>query len=157
MPRSDSITIASLVTTSAKGEFQNQSQKHLLIIDDDEAVLKILEHLLLRRNYRVSAFVDAANAIEAIREAPAAFDAVVTDYNMPEMAGLEVAKTIRDIRADLPVAMTSGFIEDDLQTRAEEAGVAGLISKPFTASKLYGVIEQLLGSRPSMLKSQDNS
>ena len=56
-------------------------------------------------------------------------DIVVTDYNMPGMSGLDVAREVRTIRADLPVAVASGFIDEALRAQAEGAGVRELVFK----------------------------
>ena len=57
------------------------------------------------------------------------FDLVVTDYNMPGMSGLDLARTLREICPDLPVILISGRINDELQRQAPAAGVRELIFK----------------------------
>ena len=49
---------------------------------------------------------------------------------MPEHSGLEVAREIRRLRADLPVILASGYLTDELRESAAEAGVRGLFDKP---------------------------
>jgi len=68
---------------------------------------------------------------------------VVTDYNMPGMQGLEVAREVRAIRADLPVAVTSGYIDEELRSGAEAVGVRELIPKPFAMQDFFAVVERL--------------
>jgi CheY-like chemotaxis protein len=103
--------------------------RHILYLDDDETLVFLVSRLLGRRGYRVSGFIDQQKALAAVRENPLAFDLVVTDYNMPGMSGLEVAREIRELRADLPVAVASGFIDEALQVQAKGAGVRELIFK----------------------------
>jgi CheY-like chemotaxis protein len=62
---------------------------------------------------------------------------------MPGMQGLEVAREVRAIRADLPDAVTSGFIDEELQQGAKESGVRQLISKPFAIEDFYLLMETL--------------
>jgi CheY-like chemotaxis protein len=57
-----------------------------------------------------------------LRSDPSAFDVVVSDYNMPYLSGLDVARAVRDIRADLPVAIVSGFIDERLLHRPRMPG-----------------------------------
>ena len=99
------------------------------MVDDDESLVYLVERLLKRRGYRVSAHTRQEEALQALRADPAAFDLVLTDYNMPGMSGLDVARELRAIRPELPVVVTSGFIDEALRTQAEGAGVRELIFK----------------------------
>ena len=79
---------------------------------------------------------------------PKAFDLVVTDFNMPGLSGLDVARQLRAIRPDLPVAVTSGFISEELRAGAPDAGVCEIIFKPDTVEELCDVIQRLLLQQP---------
>ncbi|MEO8103638.1 MAG: PAS domain S-box protein [Betaproteobacteria bacterium] len=106
-----------------------RGSKHILYIDDDESLVFLVKRLMQRQDYVVSGFTDQREALDALRANPAAFDLVVTDYNMPGMSGLDVAREVRAIRADLPVAVASGFIDETLRAQAAGAGVRELIFK----------------------------
>jgi len=117
--------------------------KHVLFIDDDEAIVFLMKRLLERQGYKVSAYTDPHAAIEAARATPERFDLAVTDYNMPGVSGLEVARELRKIRADLPVALASGYITDELRVQAPAVGVSELIYKPNTVDDLCEAIARL--------------
>ncbi len=104
-------------------------ERHILYIDDDEPLVFLMQRLLGRRGFRVSGHIKQSEALEALRADPQRFCLVVTDYNMPGMSGLDVARAARAIRPDLPVVMASGFIDDELRAQAAEAGVMELIFK----------------------------
>ena len=110
--------------------------KQVLYVDDEEAIIFLMTRLLERRGYRVSGYTDPREALAAARADPARFDLVVTDYNMPGMSGLEVASALREIRADLPVVLASGYITEELRQRAPAAGVRELIYKPNSVDEL---------------------
>ncbi len=116
---------------------------HILFLDDDESVTRMVKQLLQLRGYSVDAYTDQRQALDAISADPASFDVVVTDYNMPGMQGLEVAREVRAIRADLPVAVTSGYIDEELRSGASAAGVRELIPKPFAMQDFFAVVERL--------------
>ena len=103
--------------------------QHILYIDDDESLVFLVQRLLERRGYRISGYTDQREALDALDADPASFDLVVTDYNMPGMSGLDVAREVRKVRADLPVAVASGFIDETLRAQADGAGVRELIFK----------------------------
>ncbi|MFN9973432.1 MAG: response regulator, partial [Phycisphaerae bacterium] len=96
--------------------------------------------------YTVSAFSDPCFAIEALRMDPAAFHLVITDYNMPVMPGLEVAAVVRQLSPNVPIAVSSGFLDDQLRASATQLGVAELISKPFTATELSAMLDRVFRS-----------
>ena len=97
-----------------------------------------------RRGYLVSGHTVAAEALAAVNAQPMQFDLVVTDYNMPGMSGLVVAQELKKIRADLPVAMASGHLTDDLRAQALHVGVRELIYKPNTVDELCDVVARLV-------------
>jgi PAS domain S-box-containing protein len=117
--------------------------RHILYLDDDESLTFLIRRLLERRGCRVSGYIDQHEALTALRADPAGFDLVVTDYNMPGMSGLDVAHAVRAIRADLPVAIASGFIDEALHAQAEGAGVRELIFKANAAEDLCEAVARL--------------
>jgi len=118
--------------------------ENVLYIDDDEVMVVMVERLLQRLGYVVTCLHDPAHAIEVVRVAPQAFDVVVTDLNMPELSGLDVARALSRIRADLPVIISSGNLPDQLQNEARQAGVRALVHKQFTLEELGAVIHWVL-------------
>ncbi|MBI5507082.1 MAG: PAS domain S-box protein [Deltaproteobacteria bacterium] len=117
--------------------------KHVLFVDDDEAIVFLMKRLLERQGYQVSAYTDPRAAIEAARAQPDRFDLAVTDYNMSGMSGLEVARQLRQIRSDLPVALASGYITDELRAQAPQVGVSELIFKPNTVDELCAAVARM--------------
>jgi PAS domain S-box-containing protein len=117
--------------------------QHILYLDDDASLVFVVERLLERRGYRVSGYVDQLEALDALRADPAGFDLVVADYNMPDMSGLEVARHVHAIRANLPVIVTSGYIDEDLRAQADSAGLRGLILKASAVENFCEAIAQL--------------
>ncbi len=71
------------------------------------------------------------------------FYLVITEYNMPGMQGLEVAREIRHIRSHLPIAVTSGFIDKELRAGAERNAVSDLVAKSFAINELYTVVQSM--------------
>ena len=116
-----------------KGVFMSASTvtggKNILYVDDDGTLIRLVTRLLKRRGFRVAGYTDQKEALEALRSDPAAFDLVLTDYNMPGMSGLDVAREVKAFNPNLPVAVTSGFIDEELLAQAGGAGVSELIFK----------------------------
>jgi CheY-like chemotaxis protein len=119
--RADTDTDTDTSTVPAHGR---ECGQHILYIDDDEALVFLVRRLLERRGYQVSGFTDQREGLAALRADPAGFDLVLSDYNMPGMSGLDVARAVAAIRADLPVAVASGFIDENLMRRRAGPGCA---------------------------------
>ncbi len=68
---------------------------------------------------------------------------MVTDYNMPGMSGLDIAREVRALNPNLPVAVTSGFIDEALRAHAAGAGVRDLIFKADEVEVFCDLIQRL--------------
>ena len=117
---------------------------HILYIDDDESLVLMVRRLMERRGYRVSGFSNQQTALSALSAAPTTFDVVITDYNMPGMSGLDVAREVHAIRSDLRVAVVSGFIDETLRAQVGAAGVYALIFKAMAVEDLCEEFERLV-------------
>ena len=118
--------------------------EHVMYIDDDEVMLLMVERLLQRAGYRTTCFQRTQDALAALRAAPRAIDVVVTDYNMPEASGLELAGMVGRIRPDLPVVISSGYVSEELRAGAERLGVRHLLQKQNTFDELPQLLRRVL-------------
>ena len=117
---------------------------HVLYVDDDEALVFLVTRVLARHGLKVTGHHRAADALAAIRSDPGAFDLLLTDFNMPEMSGVDLAQQVGAVRADLPIVLTSGFITDEVRAAAIHAGIRHLIYKPNTVDELCNVVLRLV-------------
>ncbi len=118
--------------------------QHILYLDDDDTLVFLVQRLLERRGYLVSAFSTQEDAIDAVRQSPAKFALLLTDYNMPGMSGIEVAKQVRALNPDLPVAVASGYITDELKSEAAAAGVCEVVFKTDAVEEFCDVVARLI-------------
>ena len=103
---------------------------HVLVVDDDPALLEALPQALRLRMSGV--MVDTADSAAAALERITArdYDAIVTDIKMPGMDGLALLAEIRARRPDTPTLMITGHGEYDLAVRALRGGAYDFIQKP---------------------------
>ena len=135
------------IKTSARngdGPCQQGEGKHVMYVDDDKALVFLVERALTRRGFKVNSFTQPALALSALRAQPLAYDLIVTDYNMPDFSGLDLMREAQAIRADLPVALASGYVTREVEQRAFEAGAKALIHKPSDVSELVDTVQRLL-------------
>jgi len=121
--------------------------ERILYLDDEQVLIALATRLLRRMGYTVTAFTHPAEAIEAFRADPSGFDLFVTDFNMPEISGLEAAEAVRRIRPEMRILMSSGYITEDLRTKARALGVLELLYKPISTEDLVAAIERAISQQ----------
>jgi PAS domain S-box-containing protein len=117
--------------------------QRLLYVDDEEGLVLLATRLFERLNYRVTGCLSASEALSKLEKELEPFDLVVTDYNMPGLSGLELAKRVRALRPALPVVLASGYLTEDLKMQAAAAGVAHLVYKPNTVEELCEAVDRV--------------
>jgi PAS domain S-box-containing protein len=132
---------------AVSGELPRGAGERVLYVDDEHALVLLVTRSLRRLGYVVTGYSDPVQALNAFRLAPADFDVIVTDLSMPGMSGFELARSVLDLRPDVPIVMTSGYLSADDQRTGVQLGLRALILKPNTVDELAEVLSQLFGSR----------
>ena len=118
--------------------------EHVVYLDDDETVMLVMVRILERAGYRCSGFLDAASALAVLRDESRPVDVFVTDYNMPGLSGVDVARQAADLRPGLPIAISTGLITDELRERADALGVRAVIEKENAFREIVPLVRGLL-------------
>ena len=124
------------------------SAGHVMYVDDDQALVFLVERVLRRRGFQVSGFTDPHLAEQTLRERAKEFDLLVTDYNMPGYSGVDLLRAARQIRADLPVALASGYVTAEIERSAYAEGARALIHKPNDVDELCATVQRLVQDGP---------
>ena len=121
---------------------------HILVVDDEEMLTKVIESLLLSIGYTPTTVTNPEEAIQLIQPGKHHFDLLITDYTMPEMTGIQLIKSVRDLDSDLPIILSTGSAGNVNQSFLMEYGVHSVLFKPFNHKKLaHAVHEALSNSR----------
>jgi len=123
-----------------------QGSGRILIVDDEEAILVMMNRMLTHLGYEVVAKLKSTEALEAFRANPSHFDLVITDQMMPELTGMELTKQLREIREDIAVILYSGYNENKTAEELQEIGVKALLTKPLNMKELSEVVGRVLSS-----------
>jgi two-component system alkaline phosphatase synthesis response regulator PhoP len=121
--------------------------QHVLAVDDERNICRLVEVNLQRAGYRVTTASDGVEALAAIGvERP---DIVVLDVMMPKMDGFEVLKRLRmdPATAELPVIMLTAKAQDADIFRGWSSGVDGYLTKPFNPGELLAFVRRTLEYR----------
>ncbi len=127
--------------------------QRILYLDDEEQLVSLGTRMLRRSGFQISGFTHPAAAIEAFTQNPKGFDVVITDHNMPEQSGLQVAEELFRIRPDVTIVLCSGYLTDDLKEKARQIGIHHVLYKPNTIQELtrsiHGIIQGAQSTRPT--------
>lgn len=120
--------------------YDPQKPKTVLVVDDNDLVREITSDILKIEGYSPIEKRESREAIKTLQEN--SVDLIITDYNMPEMNGIEFTRRIRET-SNIPIIISTGtphyFVE------AREAGANYLLKKPFEVSQLIDVVKEALG------------
>lgn len=120
------------------------SKKRILVVEDEESLLKLQTILLTSRGYEVVGVTDGSAAIEAVqRQRP---DLILLDIMLPGMDGFEVCRRIRENETSrgIPVVMLTAKKGSADREKGMAAGAAAYITKPFKSSQVLDLVGQLL-------------
>ena len=125
-------------------------RRHLLVVDDEPHIGLLLRPHLERLGYAVSLARTLADARAAFGDREAPLDAMLLDLHLPDGSGLELLRELRARTAtrSFPVIVLTAEGEERVLEEAEQLG-AGLLTKPFSPSKLTSRIATLLGDAPA--------
>jgi PAS domain S-box-containing protein len=117
---------------------------HILIVDDDRALLEALPRALKLRldGIEIDTSDDAVDALQRIREVD--YDAVVSDIKMPGLDGLEVLREIKKLRPKTPTLLITGHGEHDLAVQALRGGAYDFVQKPIDRDYFVASLERAI-------------
>jgi two-component system, OmpR family, alkaline phosphatase synthesis response regulator PhoP len=119
-------------------------ERHILVVDDEPHIGRIIQMKLERGPYRVSLASDGRQALDVLR-GDDRIDLVLLDIMMPFVSGFDVLQEIRTFphRESTPVIMLTAKGQATDRTRALELGATDFLTKPFSPNKLLGRIDEL--------------
>lgn len=125
----------------------DHAQPRLLIVDDEDFVRDLLQEILEAEECDVRVAASGSEALALFREHH--FDAVFTDVGMPGMSGWELAREIRHLNQQIPIAVITGWGEAVGSNEQKAAGVDWVLAKPFTADRIAELVRDVTRHRES--------
>ena len=128
-------------------------KKSVLVVEDDPSLVELLRYNLEREGFEVSVENDGESGGLAIIERD--FDAVILDWMMPNMSGIDLVRQIRqlDQKRDTPVIMLTARGEEEDRVQGLESGADDYVVKPFSPKELIARLRALLRRSPSGMTS----
>jgi two-component system sensor histidine kinase RpfC len=126
----------------------NRNRHHILVAEDNKVNQRVIVGILERAGHKVRVVGDGEQALDALENER--FDLIVMDLNMPELGGLDTARTYRFTDpegAQVPIIMLSADVTPDAVKECEDAGIDAFLPKPVEARRLLDTIANLTAKR----------
>ena len=134
------------------------SKHRIMVIDDEEQLALMWEEVLEPFGYDVTSQTNSVEALKEFCAKPYKFDLVISDINMPNVTGDELAQKLLRIRPDIPIILCTGFSERLNEDKAKKMGVREFLMKPIMIYYLVNAVRKVLdqssadyGLRPSAI------
>ncbi len=135
------------VVNREKSSAAHKGQGKILIMDDQEMILKMAARLLQRMGYETACAKDGAQAVEMYLDAlnvQHPFDLVILDLTIPGgMGGSETMSELLKIDPNVKGVVSSGYSNDPVMAHYEAHGFCGIVPKPYTKSQLSEVLDKI--------------
>ena len=116
-------------------------------MDDDQRVAFVEQQMLEKLGYHVTCHLKSPEALLAFRQAPKAFDLVITDLTMPNLTGYQLAEKITEIRPGMPIILCTGYGEQINKEKFDLKGIKGFLHKPVIIKDASHLIRDILDNR----------
>ncbi len=128
--------------------------EHILLVDDEEAILSMEKQVLERLGYKVTTCISSIEAVEIFCSNPYKFDLVITDMAMPDLPGDKLSCELTQIRPDIPILLCTGFSETMSEEKTASSGIKGFLMKPIIMKDLSQKIREVLDGTKNAFKDK---
>ncbi len=125
-------------------EIYQTGTERILLIDDEEAIIRLETQILKRLGYNVTEHTSSMEALNAFMTKPFSFDLVISDMSMPNMTGDKLAQKLIEKRPDIPIIICTGFSERIDKKKAAAIGIKGFLMKPIVKSYMAKMVRKFL-------------
>jgi two-component system cell cycle sensor histidine kinase/response regulator CckA len=115
----------------------------ILVVDDEQNMLRLLEKFLSREGYHVLLAADGEQALEAFYRHKTEIDLVLLDVGLPKVRGADVLLKMKSENPDVRVVVASGYLDPKVKTEMHHAGVRDFVDKPYMLSDLLETLRNL--------------
>lgn len=121
--------------------------EHILLVDDEAMLIEVLGQMLCLLGYKVTSTQSSFNALQLFQNDPSGFDLLISDMTMPELTGDRLTAEIRNIRADIPVIICTGYNRRLSDNKPETLAVQAILMKPVEQLDLARTVREVLDGK----------
>ena len=137
-------------SSAAVVNIKEGSGEQVLFVDDEEVLVSLGKDVLSKLGYKVVAETSSVKALALFKENPEKFDIIVSDTTMPDLTGIQLARSVRQVAPDIPIVLCTGYSRQIDEHVLNELGVEYLLIKPYEVSELAVIMRTLLEKEGSI-------
>lgn len=119
-------------------------KKHILVVDDEQFMVRLSKRLLENSGYDVSITTESLDALELLSQNPGKYHLLITDLTMPKLSGRELIQKIWDLSPYFPVIVLTGMSDQEVEKELFDFGVRAVVEKPVFGDELVTVVDRVL-------------
>jgi len=131
---------------------EKEKKDRILVVDDELAILRILQKILTKEGFTVFSATGVSEALKILETSEV--ELVITDYKMPRFSGLDLIRHVRENCRNTEVLMITGYPSIEGAIRAVKTGADEYLSKPFTAQELMVAVRNALDKLKARMTSK---
>jgi DNA-binding response OmpR family regulator len=121
----------------------------VMVVDDDEDLARLFKRLLEASGYNSVSFTEPLLALKHFKNDPHGYWLVIADLRMPNLNGIDLAKSIRNISSSVKILLITGFFDDEYLKGSDfiEARISQVLHKPVKLGELLKCVHELFYSK----------
>src|SRR4029453_1304045 len=116
----------------------------ILIVEDEQVMLRVVEKVLLQHGYQVLVASDGEEAIEVYRRHKLEIDVVLLDVDLPKLTGWDVLVKMKEENQDVRVVIAAGFLEPKMKTEMSRVPGKHFVDKPYMLDEVVETLQSLI-------------
>ena len=122
----------------------NNHSRTILVVEDERLMRRLLERILCTDDTSVLLAADGQEAVDIYRNHKLEISVVLLDLGLPKLSGWEVFKNMKQQNPDVCVIVASGYLDPDVKSRMQDAGVQYFIEKPYKLNELLATLHGVI-------------
>ena len=128
-------------------DLQQNLGLNVLLVDDEEAIIELMEEVLVIAGCKVTCLTSSKEALKLINNQLDQFDLLITDQTMPEVDGAALSKAALHINPAFPILICTGFSTHMNRVVAKELGIRQLLEKPIIPQVLIDTVQEIFADQ----------
>ncbi|MCP4180998.1 MAG: PAS domain-containing protein [bacterium] len=124
-----------------------KGREHVLLVEDESALARVYKLSLTKLGYKVTHAKNGLVALNILEKSPELFDIIFTDHIMPKMTGLDLSKAILDLKLNIPLILSTGYLNLLSENELHEYGISKILVKPVRIFELTQLVRNLIKNK----------